>query len=112
MSGLCLEKVTAEFPSYPLTKVTQQIRSMCKDKSGEPVRVMFPRMPKKVGGETDLIGIKYAKYLPELIHMFPSGLSMYKSHFLSADGSDGVLGGPHPEFTKAWWPSGLFPPNH
>ena len=58
-------------------------------------------MPKKVG-ETDLlIGIKYAKYFPELIHMFPSGLPKYKSHFLSADGSDGVLGGPHPEFTKA-----------
>ena len=33
--------------------------------------------------------------------MFPSGLSMYKSRFLSADGSDGVVGGPHPEFTKA-----------
>ena len=35
------------------------------------------------------------------MHKFPSGLSVSRSPFLSSDGSDGVYGGPHPQFTKA-----------
>ena len=65
---------------------------MCKDQGGEVLQKRFPKMPRKVGGETDIIiGIKYFKYFPEEVHKFPSGLS----------GSDGVYGGPHPQFTKA-----------
>ena len=61
----------------------------------------FPNLANNVGGDTDiLIGIKYIKYFPELIHMLPTGLAMYRSAFLNSDGSDGVVAGPHREFTK------------
>ena len=102
ISGLCLDQVTSEFPRYPLRKVTGQLRNLCKNEGNESLSKTFPKMPKEVGGVTDiLLGIKYVKYFPELVHMFPSGLSVYRSIFLSSDGSDGVFGGPHPEFSKA-----------
>ena len=102
LSGLCLDKVTSEFPRYFLKKVTDGMKTLCKGQGGEDLRKRFPKMPKEVGGETDiLIGIQYNKYFPELIHRFPSGLEVLKSIFVSDDGSRGVYGGPHPEFTKA-----------
>ena len=102
LSGLCLDKVTAEFPTYHLQEVTKGLKSMRVEQGGNALRKRFPKMPKKVGGQTDIIiGIKYLKYFPVEMHKFPSGLSVSQSVFLSADGSDGVYGGPHPEFTKA-----------
>ena len=103
LSGLCLDRVTSEFHKYTLTKVTRQLlRSMCKGHCGKSVREKLTKMRKRVGGETDiLLDMKYANYFPELIHMFPSGLAVYRSAFWSSDGSDGVIGGPHSEFTKA-----------
>ena len=102
LSGLCLDKVTADFPIYPLDQVMIDLEDMWKDEKGNPLNKSIPKIPNEVGGDTDiLLGIKYVKYFPELVHMFPSGLSVYTSAFLSSDGSDGIVAGPHPEFTKA-----------
>ena len=99
LSGLCLDKVTTKFPIYPLKGVIRDLRAMCRDQGKAAFEI--PKMPERVGGDTDiLIGIKYAKYFPELIHMCPTGLAVYKSAFLGLNGSYGIIGGPHPEFTK------------
>ena len=47
-----------------------------------------------------MLGIRYLRYCLEKIFQLPSGLTIYKSWFLNADGSRGVAGGPHEVFTK------------
>ena len=42
-----------------------------------------------------MVGIKYLKYFPEAVYKLPSGLTIYKSPFISTDGIRGVVGGPH-----------------
>ena len=65
---LCLDKVTAEFPMYPLKQINHSLKSMCKNLGAETVGISFPEMASQVGGENDiLIGIKYAKYFPEIV---------------------------------------------
>ena len=57
--------------------------------------------PSQWGGETDLmIGIQYLKYYPKRIFSLPNGLTIYESQFLNADGSRGMVGGPHRVFTE------------
>ena len=69
---------------------------------GETLIRKLPKIAGKVGGETDiLIGIKYVKYFPKEIIKLVTGLTVYESVFQSYDGSNGILGGPHSEFTKA-----------
>ena len=46
-----------------------------------------------------VVGIKYLKYFPEAVYKLPSGLTIYKSPFISPDGTRGVVGGPHHVFT-------------
>ena len=98
LTGLCLDKVTCTFPTYPLAKVTSQAKSM----SSRVVKRKFPKMPKEVGGNTDiLVGVLYNDIFPEQVHKFPSGLAVHDSHFKGPDGSTGVFVGPHSEFSKA-----------
>ena len=60
LSGFCLDKVTADFPTYPLGNVTRGLKMMSKGQGSEVLQKSFPKMPRKVGGETDIIiGIKY-----------------------------------------------------
>ena len=47
-----------------------------------------------------MVGIKYNRYQPKLIHMLDSGLGIYISPFLGPDGSRAVVGGPHPLVSK------------
>ena len=62
---------------YPLRQINHSLQSVCKDLRAETVGIGFPEMASQVGGETDiLIGIKYTKYFPGIVYMFPSGLSM------------------------------------
>ena len=100
MKGVCLNQITAKFPMYPLqTQVQKDIIDNYKLAGKDPHEL--PRLPKYVGGETDLmIGIKYLKYFPEFVFSLPTGLSIYNSHFVSPDGSRGVVGGPHQVFTQ------------
>ena len=101
LSGLCLDKVTAEFPKYPLKQGTKELKSICKDLGGEALWKRFPKMPSEVGDEIDiLIGIQYNKYFSKVVHSFPTDLEVLRSVFVSPDGSDGIYGEPNPEFTK------------
>ena len=102
LSGLCLDKITANLPKYSLNKLAQDIRVMCRDDGDGDLWKSLSKLPRIVGGQTDiLIGLKYKKYFPQQIHMFPSGLTVYRSLFEGSDGAIGVIGGPHPEFTNA-----------
>ena len=100
MSGPCIDHVTDKFPMYPLNgRVQRDINNAYMLQGGE-VKAL-PRLPEEVGGETDImVGIKYLKYFPEAVCKLPSGLTIYKSPFISTDGTRGVVGGPHHVFTK------------
>ena len=75
--------MTSEFPKYTLRQLVS-LGACVKVSVVKSVREKVPKMPKRVDGETDiLLGMKYAKYFPELIHMFPSGFAVYRSAFLS-----------------------------
>ena len=95
MSGVCLDKVTAKFPTHPLNgKVREDIEEGYKIAGNNSDNL--PKLPESVRGETDLIiGIKYLKYFPGVIFRLPSGLTIYVSPFLSIDCTRGVVGGSH-----------------
>ena len=101
VSGLCVNKITAEFPKYPLRDVETDFREKCLKIGGENLVGRLPKLPKFVGGETDImLGIKYAKYFPKEVYSLPCRLAIYESVFETPGGTRGVLGGPHPNFTK------------
>ena len=60
LTGLCLPKITTEFPTYDLGSVENEIRKNCKQQNQNLVH-RLPKLPKSgVGGDTDiLIGSKY-----------------------------------------------------
>ena len=99
-SGVCMDQITVKFPQYPLKgKVEDDIKDAYRREGNDPR--YLPNLPKFVGGNTDfMLGIKYLRYYPEKIFQLPSGLTIYKSWFLNADGSRGVVAGPHEVFTK------------
>ena len=102
MSGLCLDKVTGSFPVFSLKKAEKDIEKHYQ-KHGKGLDGKLPRLPGKVGGETDImIGIKYLKYFPKEIHQLPNGLTIYKAMFKNSDGSLGVVAGPHQSFSIDW----------
>ena len=47
-----------------------------------------------------MIGIQYLKYHPSEIATLETGLTLYRSAFKNPDSSNGVITGPHSEFTK------------
>ena len=96
LTGLCVPKITSEFPRYDLAEV----ESDCQ-KWSEGVVENLPKLPSSVGGETDiLIGSKYLRYFPKVVFEHITGLGVYLSQFSSPDGSRGVLNGPHPKFSE------------
>ena len=100
LSGVCLDQITVKFPNYPIRgRVEDDIIKGYKVNGGDPREL--PKLPKSVGGHTDfMIGIKYLRYYPEKVFQLPSGLSIYRSWFKNADGTRGVIGGPHRVFTE------------
>ena len=61
LSGICLDKVKAEFPRYPLKHINHSLKSMCMNLGAESEGISSLNMASQVGRETDiLIGIKYA----------------------------------------------------
>ena len=102
LSGLCLNKVTGTFPVFPLGRVESDIKEHYQQFGKNPTGKL-PRLPDKVGGETDImIGIKYLKYFPKEIHKLPDGLTIYEAMFRNSDGSRGVVAGPHQSFSNDW----------
>ena len=54
------------------------------------------------GGDTDiLLGIQYLRYFPKLIYEFETGLGVFESVFEGINGTRGVIGGPHKDFTQS-----------
>ena len=101
LCGICLPEITSEFPLYDLTELEKDIRKKCYDIGNEDLVSKLPKLPRKVGGIADiLIGIKYLKYFPKKVFQFESGLGIYESVFNTQDGSTGVVGGPHKEFSQ------------
>ena len=99
MTGICLENITATFPSYPIIgKVQEDINNAYQQQCGDPSKL--PKLPRSIGGDVDfMIGIKYLRYHPKQVFQLPSGLTIYESMFENADGGFGVIGGPHAVFT-------------
>ena len=97
VSGVCLDKVTTEFPKYNLHEVQKGI---IKEYEAKRInRKDLPKLPKFVGGTTDImLGITYLKYFPKPVFELPSGLTIYKSEFANVDGSRDVIAGPSSRF--------------
>ena len=101
MSGVCLEKITATFPSYPLQGEVEQDLIQAFKETKKRISKQLPKLPKFVGGDTDfMIGIRYLRYYPEKIFKLPAGLAIYESKFKNIDGTRGIVGGPHHVFTE------------
>ena len=100
MSGLVIEQITNDFPNYVLdTDVQRDIVSEFVKREGNVNDL--PKLQKRIGGQVDImIGVKYLRYFPKEVFMLLSGLTMYCSPFVSADGSRGVVAGPHKLFSK------------
>ena len=99
MSGLCMDVVTSEFPRFPLAEVEMELQ----DEYGKlgSSSLDLPKLPAVVGGATDIMmGIGYRDKFPRLVYELPCGLGLYKSAFVSADGTRGVVAGPHYLFTE------------
>ena len=98
-SGVCMDRVTMEFPKYDLREVECDIRSQCESDGGD--LNALPQLPNEVGGDTDiLIGAKYFYTHPREVYRSKSGLAIFDSPFLSSDGTTGVLIGPHKRFSE------------
>jgi len=100
MTGVCLDKLTHEYPIYKLNgDVIKDLHNGFKQIGGDPKKL--PTVSAQVGGSVDfMIGIQYLRYHPKFVFQLPSGLTIFESHFKSADGSRGVIGGPHRVFKE------------
>ena len=99
MTGICLDTVTSEFPTYPLNDVEIDIHREYRSINGDPSEL--PKLPKFVGGSTDvMIGIQYLRYHPKPCFSLPNGLTIYESQFENWDKTRGLVGGPHKVFTE------------
>ena len=103
MSRLCLTLVTGEFTMYPLDKVASDFHT--KEVKIKMLSRKLPKPPKEVGrggggGGGGVVGIQYLQYHPNEIATLETGLTLYCSAFKNPDSSNGVIAGPHPEFTK------------
>ena len=97
LSGVCLPQITSIFPIYQLKKVEQDIIKAYRQGGNDPAEL--PSLPSSVGGEIAImLGIKYFRYHPKEVFQLESGLTILQSMFQNADGSRGVVGGPHQAF--------------
>ena len=99
LTGLCLDRITSQFPKYPIVgEVGNDIITAYKYVGGNPKDL--PKLQSWCGGEVDfMIGIKYLRYHPEKVFQLPSGLTIYRS-VLENSGGRGVIVGPHEVFTE------------
>ena len=100
ISGLCLDQLTHKLPEYRLDgEVKTDILDYCRQIDVDESEL--PKFPMTAGGDTDImIGSQYRKYFPVEVVRLPSGLSLCESKFIGADGTRGVICGPHPSFTR------------
>jgi hypothetical protein len=95
LEAVCLNKITTTLPKYQLGEIEKDLHAAYRTSGGEVGEL--PRLPEFVGGDVDvMIGTKYNRYMPDQVYKMPSGLAIYRSVFKNVDGSQGVIGGPHP----------------
>ena len=76
VSGICLDRVTSEFPIYLLKGAVEEDIHKSYRLKGLNIEDL-PSLPRRVGGETDLMtGIQYLKYYPEQVFKLASGLTL------------------------------------
>ena len=106
LEGLCMDALTGEFPSFPLKEVENDLQTAFESSATQVtncagVVTSLPKLPKEVGGETDImIGSQYLKFYPEKVLKLASGLTLYESMLMNSDGTRGVVCGPHRSFTE------------
>ena len=54
MSGVCWEKITATFPTYPLQGVVEQDSIQSFKETKKRISKQLPKLQKSVGGDTEL----------------------------------------------------------
>ena len=95
ITALCMPEVTSEFPVWELEAAETELNYYYNAwyPHGDPL----PKAPNKVGGTPVdiMLGSRYLKWFPRLRYMLDSGLAMYQSVFLSPNGKEGIIGGPH-----------------
>ena len=93
--GSCLDKITHDFPMYPIEgRVVNDIMQAC-DSAGFD-KSKLPKFAKVAGGSVDLmLGSKYLRYHPKEVFQLLSGLTVFRSQFVDSSGCTGVIGGPH-----------------
>ena len=99
--ALQLDAVSHDFPLWKTKTAYDEICSKAKmDKSFNGT---LPPTDQVCGGvPCDLIiGMRYLNLFPTPIYSLPSGLSLYKSKFKSADGNFGLLAGVHSSWVHA-----------
>jgi len=94
--GHSMTRVTADFPRLNTEAAVQAV----KEDAPDNLELQNCRVPPLVGGEVDcLLGIKYQNLFPEIVHILPSGLAIYRSKIRAHDGvSNAVIGGCHEAF--------------
>ena len=67
-SGLCLPQITSEFPIYDLSNVKNDIHKKSKKIGGQELADRLPKLPVKVGGETDILVLRHkvCEIFPEI----------------------------------------------
>ena len=99
--GLCLDEITEHFCEYNITPLFNKVVAEYLLKGGDKNNVPKVSSSGLCGGDTDLmIGIKYNRYQPKLVHELESGLGIYRSAFIGEDGSNVVIGGADPLITQ------------
>ena len=100
LAGVCLDTITNTFPIYPIKGQLQDDIFKAYEENGGNIDSL-PKLPDSIGGDVDImIGSKYLRYHPEAIFSLPSGLTVFKSLLVGANGDQGIIGGPHPVITQ------------
>ena len=64
MIGLCLERLTGEFPIYQLDKIESEFHGKDVQFKNSKSKCNLPKLPKEVGGEVYImIGIHYLRFI-------------------------------------------------
>ena len=97
LTGPCIPQITSTFPTFSLGEAEKDINKSYFNSGGSK---HLPKLPSSIGGDVHMmIGIRYLRYFPKIIHQTSSGLSIFESSFTSASGGRGVIAGPHPSFS-------------
>ena len=94
--GLCVPKITSNFPYVNLKEATAEIKASAPDNQ----ELQQLCVPDQVGGECHiLLGIQYSSHYPRLVHSLESGLGIYEVKLQpSSPKFTAALAGPHSSF--------------